>query len=95
MPGKGTRVPENLSETYPVTNHPSENPGGSEMHPDGARNGLFTANLRAVWDGGRFTGSYRRFRDRIASRMPASQTPNYFVAGSPSASFAAQTPFSV
>lgn len=33
MPGKGTRVPENLSETYPVTNHPSENTGGSEMHP--------------------------------------------------------------
>jgi hypothetical protein len=67
----------------------------NQLSLDGARNGLFTANLRAVWDGGRFTGSYRRFRDRIASRMPASQTPNYFVAGLPSASFAAQTPFSV
>jgi len=53
----------------------------NQLSLDGPRNGLFTGTLRAVWNGGRLTGGYRRFRDQIAARMPAYQTPNYFVAG--------------
>jgi len=67
----------------------------NQLSLDGPRNGLFTANLLAVWNGGRFTGGYRRFRDQIAARMPAYQTPNYFVAGGSNAAFAAQKPFSI
>lgn len=67
----------------------------NQLSLDGPRNGLFTGTLRAVWNNGRFTGSHRRFRDHIAARMPASQTPNYFVAGGSNAAFAAQRPFTV
>lgn len=67
----------------------------NQVSLDGVRNGLFTGTLRSVWNEGRFTGSHRRFRDQIAARMPASQTPNYFVAGGSNAAFAAQKPFSI
>jgi hypothetical protein len=50
---------------------------------DGRINGLFTENLLAVYDEGRFRGSLRALRDLVAARMPATQTPNYYVAGKP------------
>ena len=62
---------------------------------DGAKNGLFTSKLLAAWKGGQFTGNYQQFRNQIAASMPASQTPNYFVAGASNAAFAAQKPFTV
>jgi hypothetical protein len=62
---------------------------------DGDRNGLFTETLRGVWRSGKFSGTYRRFRDQIVARMPADQTPNYFTAGTPNSKFEAQTPFTV
>jgi hypothetical protein len=48
---------------------------------DGRINGLFTENLLAVYDEGRFTGSLHALRDVVAARMPATQTPNYYVVG--------------
>ena len=62
---------------------------------DGPRNGLFTGTLRRVWNKGRFRGDHRTFRDHIAARMPASQTPNYFVVGKVNPAFEKQTPFTV
>lgn len=62
---------------------------------DGPRNGLFTGTLRKVWNNGRFVGGYQPFRDAIASRMPPSQTPNYFRVGSANKKFENQTPFTV
>ena len=62
---------------------------------DGTRNGLFTQNLRKVWANGKFTGGYKLFRDKIAVRMPPSQTPNYYTAGSTNAPFEGQSPFTV
>ena len=62
---------------------------------DGDRNGLFTENLKKVWRGGKFKGTYRRFRDTIVQKMPATQTPNYFVTGKANVAFEAQTPLTV
>lgn len=62
---------------------------------DGPRNGLFTGTLKRVWNKGRFKGDHRTFRDQIAARMPASQTPNYYVVGRPSPAFEHQTPFAI
>jgi hypothetical protein len=62
---------------------------------DGPRNGLFTGTLRKVWNNGRFTGGHQAFRNAIASRMPPSQTPNFFRVGAGNAAFESQTPFTI
>jgi metacaspase-1 len=62
---------------------------------DGSRNGLFTGTLKKVWNNGKFAFGYRRFRDTIVTRMPATQTPNYYVIGAANAAFEGQKPFTV
>ncbi len=62
---------------------------------DGNRNGLFTETLKKVWRKGKFAGDYRRFRDEIAQKMPAQQTPNYYEVGKPNEAFRAQRPFAI
>jgi hypothetical protein len=62
---------------------------------DGPRNGAFTGMLRKVWNNGKFAGGYQAFRNAITSRMPPSQTPNYFVVGAANLAFEAQKPFTV
>jgi metacaspase-1 len=62
---------------------------------DGPRNGAYTAALKRVWAGGKFSGNYRAFRNRIASLMDPSQTPNYSVVGAPNPVFEAQKPFTI
>lgn len=62
---------------------------------DGPQNGLFTAMLLKVWNGGAFSGCYRDLHAQILARMPASQQPNFFVTGVPSPTFERQRPFSV
>ena len=44
-------------------------------------NGAFTGTLKKVWNNGKFAGGYRKFRDKIVSLMPSSQTPNYYFVG--------------
>jgi hypothetical protein len=67
----------------------------NQTSADGDRNGLFTATLRAVWGTGKFKGTYRALRDRVASQMPDTQSPNYFVTGRAHAKFEAQRPFTL
>jgi hypothetical protein len=62
---------------------------------DGSRNGLFTETLKKVWSNGKFKYGYRRFRDTIVSKMPPTQTPNYYVVGAANATFESQKPFTV
>jgi metacaspase-1 len=62
---------------------------------DGTRNGLFTATLLTVWNGGLFRGGYRRLRDRISARMPDTQTPNFYMVGAQNTGFLKQKPFTV
>ena len=67
----------------------------NQLSLDGAFNGLFTANMLRVWNGGSFKGNYRSFHSQIVTRMPPDQTPNYFRAGAINETFEAQTPFAI
>lgn len=67
----------------------------NQLSLDGARNGLFTAKVRKTWANGKFKGGYKRFRDKIASTMPITQTPNYFKVGASNPQFEAQKPFTI
>lgn len=62
---------------------------------DGDKNGAFTGTLKKVWSGGRFTGNYRKLRDKIVSVMPSTQTPNYYFVGVANSAFEAQKPFAI
>lgn len=62
---------------------------------DGEKNGAFTGTLKKVWNGGKFTGDYRKFRDKIVSLLPATQTPNYYFVGAANSAFEKQKPFTI
>ena len=62
---------------------------------DGDDNGEFTGMLKKVWNGGKFTGNYRKLRDKIVAAMPSTQTPNYYCVGAANAKFEGQKPFSI
>ncbi len=66
-----------------------------QLSLDGFSNGLFTENLRAVWDDGAWSGDHRAFWEAIRTRMPATQQPNYSRVGAPNDSFEQQDPFTV
>ena len=59
---------------------------------DGERNGAFTEQVLQVWANGAFKGSYALFHGAIKARLPATQTPNFFVLG-PAGRFVRQAPF--
>ncbi|MDO9091740.1 MAG: caspase family protein [Rubrivivax sp.] len=61
---------------------------------DGDNNGAFTGELLAVWNKGKFSGTYTQLHAQVRSRMPASQSPNLFTLG-PAAAFLRQQPFTV
>ena len=67
----------------------------NQLSLDGDRNGLFTQQLRSVWDGGAWTGGYEPFHKAIGAKMPPTQSPNYFRAGVLDQTFEAQTPFTI
>jgi len=62
---------------------------------DGDNNGAFTGMLKKVWNGGKFTGSYRSLRDKIVAQMPNTQTPNYYFVGTVNPAFEGQKPFTI
>jgi hypothetical protein len=59
---------------------------------DGERNGAFTEQVLQVWANGAFKGSYALFHGAIKARLPATQTPNFFVLGR-AGRFVRQAPF--
>ncbi len=67
----------------------------NQFSSDGVQNGLFTEKLKDVWNGGKFKYGYKRFYDTIVTRMPATQTPNYYVIGAANRAFESQKPFTV
>jgi metacaspase-1 len=67
-----------------------------QLSLDGFSNGLFTENLRAVWDDGSWAGGgHAEFREAIRARMPAKQQPNYLRVGAANADFEQQKPFTI
>lgn len=67
----------------------------NQLSADGTFNGLFTAKLKRVWNGGKFKGSYADFHAAIVELMPPVQTPNHYVVGPPDSAFDAQVPFQI
>jgi hypothetical protein len=67
----------------------------NQLSSDGEFNGLFTATLLRVWKDGLFKGDYPRLHRQIVDRMPPTQTPKYFVVGTPNPEFERQKPFSI
>jgi hypothetical protein len=61
---------------------------------DGARNGLFTAKLLETWRSGQFKG-YRSFARKIKSKLPPTQSPNYFKTGPVSRVFESERPLTI
>lgn len=66
-----------------------------QLSLDGFSNGLFTENLRAVWDDGAWRGGHPAFHEAIRARMPADQQPNYTRVGATNDDFENQDPFTV
>ncbi len=62
---------------------------------DGDDNGAFTGMLKKIWNGGKFTGNYRKLRDKIVAAMPSTQTPNYYCVGAANKTFEGQKPFTI
>jgi hypothetical protein len=67
----------------------------NQLSEDGTFNGLFTGTLKTVWNGGTFSGSYRRFRTAIGAKMPPDQSPKLSLVGASNAAFVAQKPFTI
>ena len=68
-----------------------------QLSLDGFSNGLFTENVLAVWDDGKWNdgGGYQQFHEAIRSRMPDEQQPNYSRVGAESEAFEEEGPFTV
>jgi metacaspase-1 len=66
-----------------------------QLSLDGFSNGLFTENLRAVWNDGAWEGGYAEFRETIRARMPDRQQPNYYQVGAANPEFEQQKPFTI
>jgi hypothetical protein len=67
----------------------------NQLSLDGDKNGLFTQQLLSVWQDGRWKGSYHRFQQAIAAKMPPTQSPNYFKVGASDADFERQKPLTL
>ncbi|MBV8076028.1 MAG: caspase family protein [Planctomycetaceae bacterium] len=67
----------------------------NQLSADLSKNGLFTARLLETWNEGHFRGNYRSFHSQIVSRMPATQTPNFYPIGVPDLRFWLQKPFTI
>lgn len=67
----------------------------NQFSADGVFNGLFTGTMKTVWNGGKFSGGYRKFHKAILQRMPTDQTPEYFWVGPANPAFAGQKPYTV
>jgi metacaspase-1 len=66
-----------------------------QLSRDGRVNGLFTAAMLGVWNGGKFDGDYAAFAKAIAGKMPSDQQPNHFVIGPKNAAYDRQKPFTI
>lgn len=65
----------------------------NQVAEDGERNGLFTATLKRVWAGGRFTGDYLALISQVRNAMPRYQTPGLISLGPGAGQFELERPF--
>lgn len=67
----------------------------NQIAVEGPQNGLFTEQIKKVWDEGRFNGGYRLFHRQIAARLPPTQSPGYARIGAPHPVFERRKPFTI
>ena len=67
----------------------------NQVSLDGDRNGLFTQQVLAVWDDGKWKGSHPTFHKAVAAKMPPTQSPNYNPVGASDGPFEKQTPLTI
>jgi hypothetical protein len=67
----------------------------NQLSLDGDKNGLFTQQVLAVWDEGKWKGSHPHFHKAVAAKMPPTQSPNYNPLGAKDADFEHQTPLTI
>jgi hypothetical protein len=67
----------------------------NQLSQDGDFNGLFTGQLKLVWNGGKFDGNYLLFHKKITAQMPPDQTPNLFRVGVKNHNFEDEEPFTI
>lgn len=67
----------------------------NQLSLDGTYNGLFTATLLTVWNGGLFRGSHLQLRNQTSARMPETQSPNFYVVGTRNREFIDSRPFTI
>ncbi len=67
----------------------------NQLSGDTPENGIFTGNLKRVWQDGSFEGSYRDLYAELSNLMPASQSPNYYRVGAVDEAFDRQPAFSI
>jgi metacaspase-1 len=67
----------------------------NQLSLDGDRNGLFTQQVLAVWDDGKWVGSHPSFHKAVGAKMPPSQSPNYNPVGAQNAAFEQETPLKI
>jgi len=67
----------------------------NQLSLDGNRNGLFTQQVLAVWNDGKWVGSHPNFHKAVGAKMPPTQSPNYNPVGAKDAAFAQQTPLTI
>ena len=67
----------------------------NQLSLDGDKNGLFTQQVLAVWDEGRWAGSHPTFHKAVGAKMPPTQSPNYAPTGAADGAFEQQTPLTI
>lgn len=65
----------------------------NQVAQDGTFNGLFTGTLLQVWNEGKFKGNFRKFYKKILNLMPADQSPQHRVSGTPDEQWEKMRPF--
>ena len=69
-----------------------------EYSYDGTYNGVFTAHLKKIWNGGKFKGNYAQFHKKITASILSAQgiqTPNIMSFGTPNPIFDNQIPYQI
>jgi hypothetical protein len=67
----------------------------NQLSLDGDKNGLFTQQVLAVWDDGKWVGSHPSFHKAVGAKMPPTQSPNYAPVGASDGAFEQQTPLTI
>jgi metacaspase-1 len=67
----------------------------NQLSLDGDKNGLFTQQVLAVWEDGKWVGSHPSFHKAVGAKMPPTQSPNYAPVGASDGAFEQQTPLTI